>query len=133
MKYTVEYPLKPDGVYKCMLFIEEMLGKYRLGKHDLMEALLMSEETLLMLEEAAPEDAVIKVTISKHLGVPRIKINVPGSALALNDHVESFSLDQLGGDTETAIRSIMLRGYSDSIKYRHTRATNIVTIITGIP
>ena len=61
MKYIAEYPLKPDGVSKSLIFIEDTLGKYRLRKHDLMEALLMSEETLLMLEEAAPEDAVINV------------------------------------------------------------------------
>lgn len=133
MKYTVEYPVKPNGVSNCLIFIEETLEKYRLGQRDLMEAILISEETLLMLEEKATEDAVIKVTISKHMGVPRIKIIMPGSSLLLDDHVGSFSLDQLGGEAENAIRSVMLRSYSDSIKYKHSGSLNILTITTGIP
>ena len=133
MKYTAEYPLKPDGVSKSLIFIEETLNKYRLGQRDLMEALLISEETLLMLEEEAPEDAAVKIIISKYMGVPRIKIIMPGNALNLNDHIGSFSFDQLGAEAESTIRSIMLRSYADSIKYRHTHSLNILTIITGIP
>ena len=133
MKYTVEYPVKPNGISQSLIFIEETLEKYHLGQRDLMEALLISEETLMMLEENASEEAVIKITISKHMGVPRIKIIVPGTALTLDEHMGSFSFEQLGGEADSAIRSIMLRSYSDSIKYKHTRSLNILTITTGIP
>ena len=133
MKYNVEYPLKPDGVSKSLIFIEETLNKYHMQQRDLMEALLISEETLIMLEEEAPEDAVVKITISKYMGIPRIKIVMPGNALMLDDHMGSFSFDQLGAEAENAIRSIMLRSYSESIKYRHSRNLNILTITTGIP
>ena len=133
MKYTVEYPVKPNGISQSLIFIEETLEKYRLGQRDLMEALLISEETLMMLEENASEEAVIKITILKHMGVPRIKIIVPGTALTLDEHMGSFSFEQLGGEADSAIRSIMLRSYSDSIKYKHTRSLNILTITTGIP
>ena len=49
MNYTAEYPLKHDGVSKSLLFIEETLKELRLKKRDLMEALLISEETMLLL------------------------------------------------------------------------------------
>ena len=49
MKYTVEYPVKPNGISQSLIFIEETLEKYHLGQRDLMEALLISEETLMML------------------------------------------------------------------------------------
>lgn len=131
MKYTAEYPVKENGVGKSLAFIEETLERYRLGQRDLMEALLISEETLLLMEENATEDATIQIAISRHMGVPRIKLLVPGTALSLDEHAGSFSFEQLG--TESAIRNIMLRSYSDSIKYRYTRSHNSLTITTGIP
>ena len=60
MKYTVEYPVKPNGISQSLIFIEETLEKYRLGQRDLMEALLISEETLMMLEENASEEEKIE-------------------------------------------------------------------------
>lgn len=133
MKYTIEYPIEQNVVSNCLAFIEESLGKYHLGQRDLMEALFISEETLLLLEESANEDSVIKITISRHMGVPRIKIVVPGKALALDEHVGTFSFEQLGTENDNVIRSIMLRSYSDSIKFKHTRSLNILTITVGIP
>ena len=133
MNYTAEYPLKPNGVGESLLFIEEALKKFRVKKRDLLEALLISEETLLLLSEHAPEDAAVKVVVTRRMGVARIRLAVPGTPVTLDEHLGSVSIDQLGEETETAIRSVMLRSYADSIKYRHSRGGNILTIVTGIP
>ncbi len=133
MNYTAEYPLKQNGVGKSPQFIEEALKKLRVKKRDLLEALLISEETMLLLGEHAPEEASIKVTVTRRMGVPRIRLAVPGSPMTLDEHLGTVSIDQLGEETENAIRSVMLRSYADSIKYRHSRSENILTIVTGIP
>ena len=133
MNYTAEYPLKPDGISKSILFIEEKLKEFRVKQRDLLEALLISEETMLLLEEHAPEDANIKVTVTRNMGVSRIRLIVPGKPLELDEHVETVSINQLGEEAEKAIRSTMLRSYADSIKYKHSRSGNKITIITGIP
>ena len=133
MNYTAEYPLKPDGISKSILFIEEKLKEFRVKQRDLLEALLISEEPMLLLEEHAPEDANIKVTVTRNMGVSRIRLIVPGKPLELNEHVETVSINQLGEEAEKAIRSTMLRSYADSIKYKHSRSGNKITIITGIP
>ena len=133
MNYTAEYPLKQNGVSKSLLFIEETLKKLRVKKRDLMEALLISEETMLLLSEHAPEEASIKVTVTRRMGVPRIRLAIPGTPVTLDEHLGTVSIDQLGEETENAIRSVMLRSYADSIKYRHSRSENILTIVTGIP
>ena len=133
MNYAAEYPLKENGVGKTIVFIEETLKKFRVKRRDLLEALLISEETMLLLSEHAPEDASIKVTITRQMGVPRIRLAVPGTPMMLDEHLGTMSIDQLGEDAENAIRSVMLRGYTDSIKYRHSRSENILTIVTGIP
>ena len=133
INHTAEYPLMQNGVQKTLLFIEETLKKLRLKKRDLMEALLISEETMLLLSKHAPEDASIKVTVTRRLGVPRIRLVIPGTPVAQDEHLGTVSIDQLGAETENAIRSVMLRGYADSIKYRHSRSENILTIVTGIP
>ena len=133
MNYTAEYPLKQNGVSKSLLFIEETLKELRVKKRDLLEALLISEETMLLLGEHAPEDASIKITITRSMGVPRIRLVIPGTPVTLDDHLGTVSIDQLGEETENAIRSVMLRSYADSIKYRHSRSENFLTIVTGIP
>ena len=133
MNYAAEYPLKPDGVSKSLLFIEETLKEFRVKKRDLLEALLISEETMMLLSEHAPEEASMKVFVSRNMGVPRIRLVAPGTPMALDEHLETVSIDQLGEGTENAIRSVMLRSYAESIKYRHSRSENILTIVTGIP
>ena len=133
MNYTAEYPLKEDGISKSIVFIEEALSKFRVKKRDLLEALLISEETMLLLSEHAPEEASIKVTVTRRMGVPRIRLVIPGTPLTMDEHIGTVSIDQLGEETENAIRSVMLRSYADSIKYRHSRVGNILTIVTGIP
>ena len=133
MVYSAEYEMSSNGVANSLLFIEEALEKYKLPKRELMEALLISEEVLILLEENAPEDALINVSVKKHMGIPRIKIFVPGEALMLDEYAGTVSLDQLGDASENTIRSIMLRSYADSITHRHSRGINRVTITTGIP
>ena len=133
MNYTAEYPLKQNGVSKSLLFIEETLKEFRVKKRDLLEALLISEETIMLLREHAPEDAHIRINISRRMGVPRIRLSAAGTAMTLDEHLGTVSIDRLGEETENAIRSVMLRSYADSIKYRHSRAENILTIVTGIP
>ena len=133
MVYSAEYEMSSNGVANSLLFIEESLEKYKLPKRELMEALLISEEVLILLEENAPADALINVSVKKHMGIPRIKIFVPGEALMLDEYAGTVSLDQLGDASENTIRSIMLRSYADSITHRHSRGINRVTITTGIP
>ena len=133
MNYTATYPLKPEGISESLLFIEEALKKFRVKQRDLLEALLISEESMLLLCQHAPENADINVTVTRQMGVPRIRLAAPGTAMALDEHLGTVSIDQLGEQTEDAIRSVMLRSYADSIKYRHSHFKNFVTIVTGIP
>ena len=133
MNYTAQYPLKENGISESLRFIEETLKAFRVKKRDLLEALLISEETMLLLSDHAPEDADIQVTVTRRMGVARFRLSMPGTPVTLDEHLGAVSIDQLGEQTEDAIRSVMLRSYADSIKYRHSRSKNILTIVTGIP
>ena len=90
MNYTAEYPLKQNGVSKSLLFIEETLKEFRVKKRDLLEALLISEETMLLLSEHAPEEAHIKVTVTRQMGVPRIRLAIPGPPVTLENILELY-------------------------------------------
>ena len=96
MNYTAEYPLKQGGVAKTLLFIEETLKGFKIKHRDLLEALLISEETILLLSECAPDDADITVSITRQMGVPHIRLTAPGPALSLDEHLGTVSIDQLG-------------------------------------
>lgn len=133
MKITAEYPVKPNGVRECLQFIEQTLTRQKMPFRDVIEALLISEESLLLMEKAAPEDAVVQVIITRRIGVSRIRLVMPGTMISLGDHISTLSMDQLEDEMQKSIQGTILRSYADSIKYRHSRSTNILTIIAGIP
>ena len=132
MSYNEEFSIKNDDLGKCMDFIEDALTKYKLKKRDLLEALLISEEVLIQLSEKAEEDSTVQVTINRWLGVPRIKFISSGEPIDLGDQSIGVSLNELD-NTENSIRNMMLHSFADSIRYKHAKSKNYVTIITGIP
>ena len=132
MSYNEEFSIKNDDIGKCMDFIEDALTKYKLKKRDLLEALLISEEVLIQLSEKAEEDSTVQVTINRWLGVPRIKFISSGEPIDLGDQSIGVSLNELD-NTENSIRNMMLHSFADSIRYKHAKSKNYVTIITGIP
>ena len=132
MSYNEEFSIKNDDIGKCMDFIEDALTKYKLKKRDLLEALLISEEVLIQLSEKAEDDSTVQVTINRWLGVPRIKFISSGEAIDLGDQSVGVSLNELD-NTENSIRNMMLHSFADSIRYKHAKSKNYVTIITGIP
>ena len=122
MNYTANYPLKSDGICESLLFIEETLKKFRVKQRDLLEALLISEETMMLLCEHAPENANIEITLTRQLGVPRIKLTAPGTPMALDEHLGTVSIDQLGEETENAIRSIIRLGKEFRYEEKYSQA-----------
>lgn len=132
MSYNAEYSIESNNISQSMDFIEESLCNYKLNNRDLIEALLISEEVLIQLAEKAPKGATVKVCVSKRLGVPRINFVAPGDNINLGEQTSGISLEELS-DTEEQIRNMMLHSFSDSIRYRHSKQINFVTILTGIP
>lgn len=132
MSYNGEFSIKSEAIGDCMDFIEDALTKYKLKKRDLMESLLISEEILVQLSESAQEDSNVQVSVTRWLGVPRINFVSTGDVIDMGDQSIGVSLNDLD-DTENSIRNMMLHSFSDSIRYRHSKSKNYVTIITGIP
>ena len=132
MSYNGEFSIKSESIGDCMDFIEDALTKYKLKKRDLMESLLISEEILVQLSEAAVEDSNVQVSVTRWLGVPRINFVSTGDAIDVGDQSVGVSLNELD-NSENSIRNMMLHSFSDSIRYRHSKSKNYVTIITGIP
>lgn len=115
-----------------MEFVEDSLTKYKLKKRDLIEALLITEEVLIQMSENAPEDATVHISVARRMGVPRVNFKAPGTTMSIGEQTGGISLDELE-DTEDTIRNMMLHSFADSIRYRHSKGKNNVTIITGIP
>lgn len=133
MSYNAEFPINSENMGKCLEFVENSLISYNLKKRDLMEALLISEEILIQMEEQAPEGAIVQVLVNKKIGIPRISFIAPGSVMSLDEQTSGISLEQLGEDTENSIRNTMLQSFAESIRYRNSKGKNYVSIITGIP
>lgn len=114
-------------------YIESALKAFHLNKRDLMEALLISEEVLALLSVHAPAGEKVTVAVFRRRGIPCVRLSAPGKEIDMSDPMVDLAAEQLGEETEEVIRGIMVSSFTDSIKYRYTRAGNTVTIITGIP
>ena len=124
MNYTAEYPLKHDGVSKSLLFIEETLKELRLKKRDLMEALLISEETMLLLvlilslgAPIAPGTLILcLVTLLKQMG---IGISVISLVIGINFILEMLlGMVNFVGDMVVALLVARKEGTLDLDTYR---------------
>ena len=121
------------AVQDSVQFIETALGSYRLNRRDLMETLMLSEEFLALLRTHAPAGSKVTVSVFRRQGIPVVKLFAPGAEISWEDTGIDLATEQMGEETEEVIRGIMISSYADSIKYRHNRMGNSVTIITGIP
>lgn len=132
MSYNADFSLNTDNIGMSMEFVEESLTKYKLKKRDLIEALLITEEVLIQMSENSLEDATVHISVARRMGVPRVNFKAHGSPMSIGEQTSGISLDELE-DTEDTIRNMMLHSFADSIRYRHSKGKNNVTIITGIP
>ena len=116
----------PETTSEILEFISQSLKELKLSSKEAVRAELMCEEALVKLIEHGDftREKFISVGVKKFLGDVSVNLSVPGSQFDfyINAGI-SFSDDDSG-----AIRDLVLRAFSNQIKYKYARNHNSVRI-----
>ncbi len=115
-------------------FIHDRLGELKLNAKDTNRAVLMCEESLLRLFKYGSfpreKNGAFRVNVWKFFGDVFIDLTVPGSEFDFAGSLElsSEANEELTPDAEAAIQNLMLRSFADSLRYRHSKNGNRITV-----
>ena len=129
----MKFKLTPDnkGLSKALEIIEEKLKGYKVNRKDVAKSLLASEEVMNSLLEHAENADWMYLSVRRILDEVSIEISVPGKEFlfekALNIGTNIYA-DDVGPETERAIRGMILKSFADDFKYRCRAGMNTVRI-----
>lgn len=116
-----------------MDFIEEAMKTHHFPTKEIRDAMLLSEESMVRLIEFADAGSTLHVSISFRAGLARITLSAPGQPLPpLRTDFDPFADgSDISRDSETAIRSILLRANADKVQYVRKVKYNFIKISAG--
>ena len=129
----MNYKLSPDhnGLSKALDIIEEKLNYYKLDRKDISKSMLASEEVMNALLEHSEKAEYIYLSVRRVLDEISIEISVPGKEFPFEKSLNigaTVSAEDVGYETERAIRSTILKSFVDDLKYRYRAGMNTVRI-----
>ena len=129
----MHYRFTPDesGLGQSLDLIEERLTSYGLKRKEITKSMLAAEEVMSALLEHADNGDYLHLSVRRILDEISIEIAVPGKEFAFENGLNmgiSTDMDEVGPETERAIRSMILKSFVDDLKYRHRAGMNTVRI-----
>jgi len=127
--------IRQEFQYKSFLpqileFVSSSLKELKLNSKEAVRTELMCEEALVNLIEHGDfsKNKFVSVNVKKFLGDVSVELKVPGNEFDFYiDGGLSLSEDD-DNDAVEAVRNLLLRSFSDKIKYKHQRNFNTVKI-----
>lgn len=114
--------------------IEGYFNEKKINRKRQMEAMLLSEESMAELIDNASENSEIRVYISRTISSVKIKLTCPGKEFRPHAGKVDFDVDDdEDGESQEAIRNLLIQSYSDRVKYAHNGKINIIEITSSIP
>lgn len=130
MKYKLTADYK--GLSEALEIIKERLTKYKLHRKDIQKNILAAEEVMNALLEHAENAENIYLSIRRFLDEVSIEISMSGKEFQLEKELNPgtpINSEDLGVDTERAIRGMILKSFLGDIKYRHRAGVNTIRIV----
>lgn len=129
----MKYKLSPDnsGLGQALEIINERLSAYKLSRKDIAKSLLASEEVMHALLEHSENADHLYLSVARLLDEIYIDIAVKGNEFSFEKELDlgaNIDADEIGPDTEKAIRGMILKSFVDDLKYRCRAGMNIVRI-----
>lgn len=112
-------------------YIGSELVKLGVGTKFARKTELLSEETVAMFSEHAPESAPLKVRISRFFGDVSVSLFMQGTEFDPAGHTDEIGADPDEIASENALRSILIRSHGEKYKYRNKGGVNCARIFTG--
>lgn len=129
----MKYKFSPDhnGVGEALQTIEDKLKQYKLNPKDITKNVLASEEVMRVLLENAENAEHIYLSVKRILDEVSIEISVRGKEFPFEKEFDigtDIDVEEIGPDTERAIRGLILKSFVDDLKYRCRQGMNTVRI-----
>ncbi|MBR5225924.1 MAG: cation:dicarboxylase symporter family transporter [Clostridia bacterium] len=129
----MHYRLTPDesGLGQGLNIIEERLTRYGLKRKEITKSMLAAEEVMSALLEHADNADYLHLSLRRVLDEISIEIAIPGREFSFEKDLNlgiSPDIENVGPETERAIRSMILKSFVDDLKYRYRSGMNTVRI-----
>ena len=135
--YRKQFPVNQDTFLEdAVIFVRFALRKQEVGRKAAQMAELLSEETIVMFAQHAPEDAVLKVQVRKSFGDTCVFLTMEGDGFDLYTNESQNISPEKYKDTEDmlseeVLRAILLRSQGEKYKYKNRHQVNRARIRTG--
>ena len=128
----MSFPAERDScIENAVKFIGETLPTLGITKKYAQKAELLSEETIIMFLEHAPEDAELQVRISRFFGDVSVTLSMQGEEFEPLGSTDSLDINSDELVSENVIRALLLRSHGENYKYRRKSGVNQARILTG--
>ena len=131
--HRMKYKISPDhnGLGEALEFVEKKLKDYKLNSKDITKNILATEEVIHVLLAHSENAEQIYLSVRNILNEISIEVSVPGNEFAFEKEfttgAELFA-DDIGPETERAIRGMILNSFMGDLKYRWRTGMNTVRI-----
>lgn len=125
--------ISPDhaGLGEALEFVEKKLTDYKLDRKDITKNLLAAEEVIQALLAHSEHADSIYLSVRRVLDEVSIEISARGNEFPFEQEFTmdaELYADDVGPDTERAIRGMILKSLMGDLKYRHRADMNTVRI-----
>ena len=120
-----------DGLSKALELIEKTLTEYKLNGKDIAKNILATEEVTNALLSHSAKAEYIYLSVQRFFDEVSVEISVPGNEFSFEQELtvnENVYAEDIGPETERAIRSMILKSLMGDLKYRHRAGMNTVRI-----
>ena len=126
------FPTQGNGCMEnAVKFIGEALPALGITKKYAQKAELLSEETISMFLEHAPQDAELQVRIARFFGDASVTLSMQGEEFEPLGSTDDLDIDSDELVSENAIRALLLRSHGENYQYRRKNGVNQARILTG--
>lgn len=119
-------------IERAMQYVESELKKYNLKSKDATMTMLMAEECLVSLMNHTKDDADVEIAFKRTFGNVILNISASGEAFDVAEEcvlIGDMDFDGVSGDTEAAIRNMIIRSQSDVFRYKNKFHRNTIQLI----
>ena len=128
---SIRIPAKDEAISQGLAFLSQSLRQHRVGAKEANRAMLMAEEAMVKLHQHAAPDSQTQLAVINRMGSLSIRVTVPGERFEFDETMDfglDLELDEEDGQTEAAIRNLLLHAFRDKIRYKHRGRLNTVAI-----
>ncbi len=131
MRRRTVFPMSTKDIDKPLAHIQSFLEECKMDRESISRGILAAEETIGSLAAHASGEGSLRVVTRRFLGEITVEMAAPGEEYTLTESMPAarFPLDEdIGPETQEAIRNVVIRSMVKGLRYRHARGENYIRL-----